>query len=95
MKSQSHAGDRRPAVDDRRTKGPTTVQLTLIAKWFMSGGSGCPSVYATDDPGLLVVQGNVLDPDTRNNLRNVLDDEDAVAIPTETILRAARMIQNQ
>jgi hypothetical protein len=71
------------------------VRLTLIAKWFMSGGSGCPSVYATEDPDVLVVQGNVLDPDTRSNLRSVLDGEDAVSIPTETILRAARMIQNQ
>jgi hypothetical protein len=61
----------------------------------MSGGSGCPSVYATEDPDTLVIQGNVLDPETRGNLQQVLDGEDAVAIPTETILRAARIIQDQ
>lgn len=69
--------------------------LTLLAKWIHSGGSGCPSVYATDDPEMLVIQGNTLDADTRARLQQVLDGEDAVAIPTETILRAARMIQDR
>lgn len=70
------------------------MQLTLIAKWVGSGGSGCPSVYTTDDPETVVVQGNVLDPATRDNLQHVLDGEDAITIPTETILRAARMIED-
>jgi hypothetical protein len=71
------------------------MPLTLITKWMHSGGSGCPSVYATDDPEMLVIQGNVLDMATRNDLQQVLEGEDAVAIPTETILRAAKMIQEQ
>lgn len=71
------------------------MPLTLITKWMYSGGSGCPSVYATDDPEMLVIQGNVLDAATRNDLQQVLDGEDAVTIPTETILRAAKMIQEQ
>lgn len=69
------------------------MELLLLAKWIGSGGSGCPSVYATDDPEKVVVQGNVLDATTRGNLANVLVDEDAVVIPTETILRAAKMIE--
>jgi hypothetical protein len=79
-------------ISDRKDR---SMRLMLIARWFMSGGSGCPSVYATEDPDTLVIQGNVLDPETRNNLQQVLDGEDAVAIPTETILRAARIIQDQ
>ena len=71
------------------------MNLTLIAKWIGSGGSGCPSVYTTDDPGTVVVQGNTLDRDTRDNLQHVLDGEDAVMIPTETILRAAKMIEER
>jgi len=71
------------------------MPLTLITKWIRSGGSGCPSVYATDDPEMLVIQGNVLDKATRDDLQQVLAGEDAVAIPTETILRAAKMIEEQ
>lgn len=71
------------------------MQLELITKWVLSGGSGCPSVYATEDPETLVIQGNVLDDHTRGNLANVLHGEDAVTIPTETILRAAKMIQER
>lgn len=71
------------------------MELELIAKWILSGGSGCPSVYATDDPNTLVIQGNALDDATRGNLANVLDGEDAVTIPTETILRAAKLIQER
>lgn len=71
------------------------MNLELIAKWVVSGSSGCPSVYATDDPDILVVQGTTLDAETRANLHQVLDGEDAVAIPKETILRAARLIEER
>ncbi|MGL5809354.1 MAG: hypothetical protein ACRCYQ_05365 [Nocardioides sp.] len=50
-------------------------------------------MYRTDDPQILVIQGSVLDAETREGLVNRLADEDAVAIPTETILRAADMIR--
>ncbi|MGL5824635.1 MAG: hypothetical protein ACRCYU_07340 [Nocardioides sp.] len=69
------------------------MQITLLTKWSSSGSSGCPSVYTTDDPETLVIQGNVLDRPTRSGLVNELDGEDAVSIPTETILRAADMIR--
>jgi hypothetical protein len=71
------------------------MELSLITKWSNSGGSGCPSVYSTDDPNTLVIQGNTLDGDTRSNLQQVLDGEDAITVPTETILRAAKMIQDR
>jgi hypothetical protein len=71
------------------------MRIKLVAKWANSGSSGCPSVYTTDDPEVLVIQGNVLDEATRGGLVNHLDGEDAVTIPTETILRAADMIRGR
>lgn len=71
------------------------MEIDLLVKWIWSGSSGCPSVYATDDPETLVIQGNVLDSDTRGRLVNHLEGEDAVSIPTETILRAADMIRSR
>ncbi len=69
------------------------MHVQLLTKWNLSGSSGCPSVYTTDDPDTLVIQGNLLDDSTRTTLVNHLDGEDAVSIPTETILRAADMIR--
>lgn len=69
------------------------MQLQLVTKWSGSGSSGCPSVYSTDDPEVLVVQGNLLDAETRSRLVDHLEGEDAVSIPAETILRAAEMIR--
>ena len=69
------------------------MQINLVTKWAGSGSSGCPSVYTTDDPETLVIQGNVLDADTRGRLLNPLAGEDAVTIPIEMILRAADMIR--
>lgn len=71
------------------------MNLQLLTKWISSGSSGCPSVYTTEDPEMLVIQGNLLDDATRATLLNNLDGEDAVAIPTETILRAADMIRDR
>ena len=71
------------------------MDIELLTKVTGSGSSGCPSVYTTDDPELLVIQGNVLDGDVRGRLVNPLPGEDAVSIPTETILRAADMIRSR
>lgn len=71
------------------------MELQLLTKWITSGSSGCPSVYTTDDSDTLVIQGNVLDTATREKLENPLSGEDAVSIPTETILRAADMIRSR
>ena len=77
------------------TEEGLNMQIELLTKWINSGSSGCPSVYTTDDPETLVIQGNVLDGPTRGRLVDHLDGEDAVAIPTETILRAADMIRSR
>ena len=69
------------------------MHIQLLTTWMQSGSSACPSVYTTDDPEMLVIQGNMLDDSTRARLVNHLDGEDAVSIPTETILRAADMIR--
>lgn len=69
------------------------MDITRIAKWSGSGDTGCPSVYTTEDPETLVIQGNVLDEDTRRRLAQVLPGEDAVSIPRETILRAAALLK--
>ena len=71
------------------------MELELLTKWVLSGSSGCPSVYATEDPETLVIQGNLLDEQTRRQLVDELQGEDAIAIPTETILRAAEMIRSR
>lgn len=69
------------------------VKLTELAR---SGGScgknGCPAVYATDDPTVVVVQGKKLDAGTTSELTGVAEDELGVAIPKETILRAAALL---
>jgi hypothetical protein len=82
-------------VRRRHQERETPMQINLLIKWIGSGSSGCPSVYTTDDPETLVIQGNVLDRATQGRLVNQLDGEDAVSIPTETILRAADMIRSR
>lgn len=68
------------------------MKITRLVKWGGSGNDGCPSVYTTEDPDMLLVQGNILDGDTRANLVQVRDGEDAVLVPRETVLRAAKML---
>lgn len=48
---------------------------------------GCPAVYSTDDPARMIGQGKVLTPTETSELLELLDDETAVAIPTETVFR--------
>jgi hypothetical protein len=72
-------GDHRRAV----------MKLRKLAKDPRSNTGECPSVYvAEDDPAVMVVQGKRLDADTAGELRDVLADETAVRISTETIVGA-------
>ncbi len=48
----------------------------------------CPAVYVGDDPAVMIAQGKILDPTVRTALLDLADDETAVQIPTETVLRA-------
>jgi hypothetical protein len=65
------------------------MQLRKLAKDPGSNTGECPSVYvAEDDPAVMVVQGKRLDAGTTAELHDVLADETAVRIPTETVVRA-------
>ena len=65
------------------------MKLRKLAKDPSSNQGDCPSVYvAEDDPTVMVVQGKFLDADTTAELDDVLDDETAVRIPAETMVRA-------
>lgn len=48
----------------------------------------CPAVYLSEDLLTMIAQGKVLDAATLSNLLSVADDETAVRIATETVLRA-------
>lgn len=48
---------------------------------------GCPALYSTDDPKVMRAQGKRLTATEMTELLELLDDETAVRIPTETLLR--------
>lgn len=48
---------------------------------------GCPALYSTDNPARMIGQGKVLGPGETAELLELLDDETAAAIPTETVFR--------
>jgi hypothetical protein len=48
---------------------------------------GCPALYSTDDPKEMRAQGKVLTDEELAELLELLDDETAVRIPAETLLR--------
>ena len=51
----------------------------------------CPAVYVAEEPTTMVAQGKHLDAATTAELRHVGADESGVAMPTETVLRAAAL----
>lgn len=61
------------------------MKLTFLWKDSGSGGGGCPALYAT--AGGYVVQGVHLDAETRAQLRQLADDEDAVWVPANVLDR--------
>lgn len=48
-----------------------------------SGGGGCPALYRA--PGGYVVQGKLLDAETRAQLQQLADDEDAIYVPANVL----------
>lgn len=48
---------------------------------------GCPALYSTDDPTRMIAQGKALNVEETAELLDLLDDETASAIPTETVFR--------
>jgi hypothetical protein len=66
------------------------MKLRKLAKDAGSEQVNCPALYiAEEDLGAMVAQGKHLDADTTANLEHLADDETAVRIPAETVLRAA------
>ena len=48
---------------------------------------GCPALYGSDNPARMVAQVKVIPPDEASELLEVLEDELAGEIPTETVFR--------
>lgn len=72
------------------------MALTRIAVSNDCNGGSCPSVHTTDDPAVLVVQGIKLEDAVRTELGAALPDhEDAVTLPAEVILQAARILEGK
>lgn len=61
------------------------MRLRWLWKDRDSGVTGCPALYATD--GGYVVQGIKLDDETRAQLRQLADGEDAVFVPANVLDR--------
>jgi len=59
--------------------------LEFLWKDLESGGGGCPALYRTK--GGYVVQGVALDAETRAQLRQLADNEDAVFVPANVLDR--------
>ena len=67
------------------------MKLEIIYK---RSGNGCPTIYLAED-GELVVQGELLDPETENQLSSILPGETAVKISPELLLGAAFRYTNR
>ena len=65
------------------------MRLERLAKDEGSGKSGCPTVYV-DEAGALVVQGDLVDSETFEQLENVLPGESAVRIKPAVVAEALR-----
>lgn len=61
------------------------MKIRFMWKDTQSGGGGCPALY--EAPGGYVVQGKTLDAETRAQLRQLADDEDAVFVPANVLDR--------
>lgn len=61
------------------------MQIEYLWKDSGSGGGNCPAIYKA--PGGYVVQGKNLDAETRAQLRQLADDEDAIFVPANVLDR--------
>ena len=61
------------------------MQIEFMWKTDSSAVENCPALYRA--PGGYVVQGKVLDAETRAALRQLTGDEDAVFVPADVIDR--------
>jgi hypothetical protein len=63
------------------------MRIEFMWKDIHSGGGGCPAIY--EAPGGYVVQGKLLDEETRAQLRDVAADEGAIFVPANVLSRLA------
>jgi hypothetical protein len=72
------------------TRGRWIVALRRLCKAANSFPEDkCPAVYVEEeDPSTMVGQGRKLSAEIKAELRDLAAEEDAVRIPTETVLRA-------
>jgi hypothetical protein len=61
------------------------MQIEFMWKDINSGGGGCPALNRA--PGGYVVQGIKVDDETRAQLRDLADNEDAVYVPANVLDR--------
>jgi hypothetical protein len=73
-----------------RRREDTTVELEFLWKDSGSGGGGCPALYRTDGGYVVHVQGISIDDETRRQLRQVAEGEDAVFVPNNVLDRLVR-----
>lgn len=66
------------------------MKLTYLWKDVHSATGGCPALYETD--GGFVVQGVQLDAETRAQLRDLADNEDAVFVPANVLTRLREIL---
>lgn len=70
------------------------MRLQRLAKDDESGNFGCPTVYLAED-GEFVVQGGLVDADTRGRLENLLPGEGAVRIKRAVVEAALRALNGR
>jgi hypothetical protein len=61
------------------------MKIKFLWKDTGSGGGGCPAIYRA--PGGYVVQGKLLDEETRAQLRQLATNEDAIYVPANVLDR--------
>ncbi len=66
------------------------MKLKFLWKTSTSQATNCPAIYKAEN-GDYVVQGWKLDGDTHSNLVNVGDNETAVRVPADVIVRIKGM----
>jgi hypothetical protein len=60
------------------------MKIQFIRKWRDSTVGNCPAIYRAEN-GNYVIQGWMIDEDTRARLRDLADNETAVEVPADVI----------
>lgn len=60
------------------------MKVEFIRKWEGSTTGNCPAIYKADN-GNYVIQGWLIDDETRAQLRDLADNETAIEVPADVI----------